>query len=68
VVFDTRLSGGVIRVMHNDSMPLITANAPQQKAALAQGGFFAFAMPFSFTSPSMSPSIHATATRTYQTC
>jgi hypothetical protein len=54
--------------MHNDPMPLNIANAPQQKAALAQGGFFAFAMPFSSTSPSMSLTIHATATRPNQTC
>jgi hypothetical protein len=30
--------------MHNDPMPLNIATASQQKAALAQGGFFAFAM------------------------
>jgi hypothetical protein len=53
--------------MHNDPMPLNTANAPQQKAALAQGGFFAFEMPIFFTSPSMSP-LHATATRPNQAC
>jgi hypothetical protein len=30
--------------MHNDPMPLNIATASPQKAALAQGGFFAFAM------------------------
>jgi hypothetical protein len=54
--------------MHNDPMLLNTANAPQQKAALAQGGFFAFAGPFVSFSPSMSPTIHATATSPNQTC
>jgi hypothetical protein len=53
--------------MHNDPMPLNTANAPQQKAALAQGGFFAFAIPFLPFPPPMSPTIHATATRPNQT-
>jgi hypothetical protein len=53
--------------MHNDSMPLITANAPQEKAALAQGGFFAFANPFVRLSSPMSPILHATASRTHQT-
>jgi hypothetical protein len=67
VVFGARVSGEAIWLMHNDPMPLNTANAPQQKAALAQGGFFAFAMPSSITSPSMSPTIHATATRSNQT-
>jgi hypothetical protein len=64
----TLRSGSVIWLMHNDLMPLNIANAPQQKAALAQGGFFAFAIPSSITSPSVSPTIHATATRTHQTC
>jgi hypothetical protein len=54
--------------MHNGPMPLNTANAPQQKAALAQGGFFAFAIPFVLSFPPMSPTIHAIATRSHQTC
>jgi hypothetical protein len=39
-------------LMHNGSMLLTIATAPQQKAALAQGGFFAFAFcvfPFSLS-------------------
>jgi hypothetical protein len=32
--------------MHNDPMPLNIATALPQKAALAQGGFFAFGFAF----------------------
>jgi hypothetical protein len=53
--------------MHNGPMPLNIANAPHQKAALAQGGFFAFAIRFLSISQSVSP-LHATASCTYQTC
>jgi hypothetical protein len=57
--------------MHNDSMLLNIATALLQKAALAQGGFFAFAIPF-FVSTALPISIprastYAIAPRTYQT-
>jgi hypothetical protein len=40
--------------MHNDPMPLNIATASPQKAALAQGGFFACAMNGLITSSFMS--------------
>jgi hypothetical protein len=57
--------------MQNDAMPLNIATALPQKAALAQGGFFAFAISF-FVSTALPISIprastYAIAPRTYQT-
>jgi hypothetical protein len=47
-------------------MPLRFATAFTKKAALAQGGFFAFANPIFYDLSTTSHTIHATASRTVQ--